>query len=170
MGAQNNWFIGHSPDEVRRVIAKLRADAAEAEAYLNSRGHANTVDGYSASGGSRSEVKPFYSAIPAMSLRRLALRATGAPKGEARIDDVTGFSYAGGSLGYGYGNWAKGLPLRDTFNHIIEHLYFWLDSIEQGKPTIDDDLAAAAWGIMFPLMTFENDYISGGRPTAKEQK
>ena len=73
---------------------------------------------------------------------------------------MTGFSYAGGSLGYGYGNWAKGLPLRDTFNHIIEHLYFWLDSIEQGKPTIDDDLAVFGAGLFIdrPEVTDERLY------------
>lgn len=111
-------------------------------------------------GAKRSEVQPFYSAIPAASLRRLALRATGAPKGATHVDPRTGFSYHGGSLGYGYGNWAKGLPMRDTFNHIIEHLYEWKEAVERGDTVIDDHLAAAAWGILMPLMTFEREYVS----------
>ena len=116
------------------------------------------------SGAKRSEVKPFYSAIPADSLRRLALRATGAPKGRpglAALIDGHWFHYEGGSRGYGYGNWALGLEMEDTFNHIIEHLYYWKTEIEAGRIPMDDDLAAAAWGIMMPLMSFESRYVKG---------
>lgn len=109
-------------------------------------------------GGKRSEVKPYYAAIPFASLRRLALRATGAPAGEIRHDSENGMDYEGGSDKYGYGNWRRGLPLEDTFNHIIEHLFRWKESIDKGEEPKEDDLAAAAWGIMLPLMTFERDY------------
>lgn len=110
------------------------------------------------SGAKRSGEAPYYSAIPSSSLRRLALRATGAQKGEKRYDNQTGFTYEGGSLGYGYGNWKLGLPLRDTFNHVIAHLYQWLDGVENRRSESDDHLAGAAWGIIFPLMTFETSY------------
>lgn len=117
-----------------------------------------------ATGAKRSEVKPYYCAIPGESMRRLAMRATGAPKGAPPLtlttEDGHTFHYAGGSRGYGYGNWRRGLPMQDTFNHTIEHLYRWKDSIERGEIPNDDDLAAAAWGILMPLMTFEADYAA----------
>lgn len=116
------------------------------------------------SGAKRSAVMPYYSAIPAESLKRLAMRATGAPKhlppSTLEVDGHT-FHYAGGSRGYGYGNWSKGLPLQDTFNHVIAHLFRWKDAVEAGVRPDDDDLAAAAWGIMMPLMTFEALYAKG---------
>lgn len=123
-------------------------------------------------GAKRSEIKPFYSAIPGASLRRLALRATGAPRGE--VLSVSEFQYTGGSRGYGYNNWKMGLPMRDTFNHVIEHLFRWKDKIEGPNQPADneDDLAAAAWGIMFPLMTFERSYINnrGEDPNERAQE
>lgn len=116
------------------------------------------------SGAKRSEIKPFYAAIPLASIRRLALRATGAPRGEVLSDTESGFSYEGGSRKYGYGNWRQGLPMEDTFNHVIEHLYRWKESIERGEVPIDDDLAGAAWGIMLPLMTNERKYADERKP------
>jgi hypothetical protein len=114
-------------------------------------------------GAKRSAVKAFFSAIPHMSLLRLAMRATGAPKGAPpatlTVADHT-FEYSGGSRGYGYGNWALGLEMEDTFNHIIDHLYHWKHEVSMGRRPSDDDLAAAAWGIMFPLMTFEREYAA----------
>lgn len=110
-----------------------------------------------ASGAKRSKVMPFYSAIPARSLERVALRATGAPKGETLEKD--GFEYQGGSRGYGYGNWMRGLPFEDTWNHVINHLLRWKDSIMAGEVPKDDELAAAAWGILMPLMRFETVYV-----------
>lgn len=111
-----------------------------------------------ASGAKRSGVMPFYSAIPPLSLRRVALRATGAPRGEVLSDDLTGHTYEGGSRKYGYGNWERGLPMEDTLDHIIEHLNNWRNSIQQGVVPKDDDLAAVAWGVLMPLMTFERTY------------
>lgn len=108
--------------------------------------------------GDRSEVKPFYSAIPFRSLRRVALRATGAIRGSVYRDGESGFDYEGGSRKYGYGNWERGLELEDTYNHILEHLGHWYDAIRQGQRPNDDDLSAAAWGILMPLMTFERLY------------
>lgn len=116
-------------------------------------------------GATRSARMPFYSAIPHKSLRRVALRATGAPAGQHLEDG--GFIYEGGSLKYGYGNWAKGLPMEDTFNHVIEHLFHWKSFIERGLVPQDDDLAAAAWGILLPLMTFEREYAAQHRARAE---
>lgn len=115
------------------------------------------------SGAKRSKLMPYYTAIPATSLRRVALRATGAPKGASPLI-VDGFKYEGGSDGYGYGNWQRGLTLEDTLNHIYDHLGKWYDRISNsneksyGVP-VDDDLSAIAWGILMPLMTFERQYI-----------
>lgn len=111
------------------------------------------------SGATRSEIKPFWSAIPGENLRRIAYRATGAPRGEALLP-ANGFKYEGGSRGYGYGNWRMGLPFRDTFNHVIDHLMTWKDNVEKGVLDQDDHLAAAAWGILLPLMTSEKDFVA----------
>jgi hypothetical protein len=108
------------------------------------------------SGARRLSVAPFYAEIPYRSLRRVALRAKGAPAGEVVRD--SGFEYAGGGGAYGPGDWERGLPLEDTFNHAIEHLLHWKDAIEQGEVPTDDDLAAVAWAVLMPLMTFEQEY------------
>lgn len=109
------------------------------------------------SGAKRSKRMPHYSTIPFPSLRRLALRHMGAPKGEVN-KDVNGFSYHGGDLGYGHRNWMRGLEMEDTLNHVIDHLQRWKDMITSGGFPDDDELSAAAWGIMGPLMTFERQY------------
>jgi len=117
-----------------------------------------------ATGAKRSEIKPFFSAIPYLSLLRLAMRCTGTPKGHPDATLVVTnheFHYSGGSRGYGYGNWALGLELEDTFNHTVEHLYKWKAAMDRGHRPQDDDLAAAAWGILLPLMTFEERYSNG---------
>jgi hypothetical protein len=119
-----------------------------------------------AAGGFRSAIMPYYSAIPTRSLERIALRATGTPKGDPPLMR-DGFEYNGGSDGYGYGNWRRGLEFEDTFNHVIGHLYHWKESLEDGHRPSDDDLAAAAWGILFPLMTFENRYQDAQRARLK---
>lgn len=111
------------------------------------------------SGARRSSVKPFYCEIPYLSLRRVALRAVGAPDGQVRHDAETGFDYEGGAGRYGYHNWAAGLPFEDTFNHLIEHLYWWKSLVERGGLPEEDHLAAAAWAVLFPLMTFERAYV-----------
>ena len=108
------------------------------------------------SGAKRSAIMPYYAAIPYSSLRRVALRATGAPEGHKITD--SGFEYEGGSRKYGYGNWARGLPMEDTLNHVLEHLLRWKASIEEGQVPVDDHLSAAAWGILLPLMRFEHLY------------
>lgn len=111
------------------------------------------------SGAKRSAVKPLYAAIPSDSLRRVALRATGAPRGETNTA-YTGFIYEGGSLKYGYRNWANGLPFEDTLNHLIEHLLLWKNDIELGRVPTDDHLSAVAWAVLLPLMTFEREYAA----------
>lgn len=112
-------------------------------------------------GAKRSSLKPFYDQLTPEFLRRVALRCTGTPKGDPPLM-VDGFQYAGGSRGYGRRNWQEGLPMEDTFNHVIEHLFSWKDHVEHGYQPTDDELAAVAWGIMV-LMHFENDYIQQHR-------
>ena len=101
------------------------------------------------SGARRSELKPRYDLIPSGPLRRLADRYT-----------------LGANL-YGDYNWQKGMPLSDTFNHILDHLYRWNsrrnDPHKQAQPP-DDDLAAAAWGC-FALMYFEEHGPTKQEPT-----
>lgn len=109
------------------------------------------------SGAKRSATMPFFSAIPYESLRRVALRATGAPAGDEYRDE-NGFLYAGGSLKYGYRNWVCGLPFEDTLNHAINHLLSWKSCIEHGVLPADDELSAVAWAVLLPLMTFERQY------------
>jgi hypothetical protein len=94
----------------------------------------------------RSEViGPRYDLIPEGPLRRLALR------------------YTMGAQKYGEWNWQKGLPLSDTFNHIVEHLLSARADLMKGHAlTVDDDLAGAAWGI-FTLMFFQDRGDYSGR-------
>lgn len=118
----------------------------------------------SASGAKRSRLMPRYDLITAIALERLAVRCTG---------HMTPEGPSGGSLKYGDYNWEKGLPLTDTLNHTIEHLFkfrdrlaelrklppdirsqeirnYWLDVKGNGT---DDDLGAAMWGCM-ALITY----------------
>ena len=117
-------------------------------------------------GARRSEEKLRYDLIPREALERLALRYTGSR-------DENG-EPTGGALKYGDFNWEKGLPLTDTLNHVYDHLErfkshlaFMRKISDTDSPddpfarywagvvagSIDDDLAAAAWGI-FALITF----------------
>lgn len=50
---------------------------------------------------------------------------------------------------YGKDNWKKGLPADDVVNHVIRHIYLWIE----GDRT-EDHLAHAAWGL-FVVMHFE---------------
>jgi len=58
-------------------------------------------------------------------------------------------TYAEGAIKYGPGNWLKGIPTSDLFNHAVRHLYLWL-----AGDTSEDHLAHAAWNI-FAIMHFE---------------
>ena len=58
-------------------------------------------------------------------------------------------TYREGAVKYGEGNWLKGIPASDLFNHAVRHMYLWL----QGDRA-EDHLAHAAWNI-FALMHFE---------------
>lgn len=110
------------------------------------------------SGARRSVKMPYYAAIPGRSIRRVALRATGAPRGETLTDKTTNREYEGGSDKYGYRNWQRGLPFEDTFNHLIDHLYAWKASIESGIVPREDELAGVGWAVLLPLMEFEREY------------
>jgi hypothetical protein len=97
------------------------------------------------SGAKRSEkIAARYDLIPSGPLRRLALR------------------YGLGASRYGEYNWQKGLPLSDTYNHILAHLNNFRDAAMHGCDTEDDELAGAAWGI-FTLMFFQDrgDFSTG---------
>lgn len=112
-------------------------------------------------GARRSEKMPYFSAIPRESLRLLALRATGAPRGETKVDPESGVKLEGGSDKYGYGNWKQGLEFEDTFNHTVAHLWMakeWIEAGDGNKAL--EELSGAAWGIMLPLMTFARSYAS----------
>lgn len=144
-----------SPDDVRGPQpGDRRVRDGKTEMYVQ----ALKPDRQFETGATRSEEMPYYAAIPYASIRRLALRATGAPRGEVLTDDETGFTYDGGSRKYGYDNWRLGLPLRDTFNHVIQHLFRWITAVERGEVPSGDELSGAAWGIMLPLMTRERHY------------
>lgn len=54
---------------------------------------------------------------------------------------------------YGYFNWERGMPIGDILNHAIAHIYAYLE----GKPTNEDDLAHAAWGL-FAAMHMEETH------------
>lgn len=54
---------------------------------------------------------------------------------------------------YGYFNWERGMPIGDILNHAIAHIYAYLE----GKPTGEDDLAHAAWGL-FAAMHMEETH------------
>jgi len=66
-----------------------------------------------ATGAKRSERMPRYDLVVQDLVRRIAERATG---------EETPNGPSGGALKYGEGNWERGLPTSDVFNHIIHHL------------------------------------------------
>jgi len=66
-----------------------------------------------ATGAKRSERMPRYDLVVHDLIRRIAERATG---------EETPNGPSGGALKYGEGNWERGLPTSDVFNHIIHHL------------------------------------------------
>lgn len=88
------------------------------------------------SGAKRSAEAPRYDLIPWAGLRRLALR------------------YGMGAKKYGEFNWQKGLEDKEFVNqfkaHLIEHVWAFL----RDGCTLDDNLAAIAWGA-FALMEVE---------------
>ena len=51
---------------------------------------------------------------------------------------------------YGKRNWRKGMPVNETFNHIMNHLLLWAEGDRS-----EDHLAKAAWGIM--VLIVEDD-------------
>ena len=86
------------------------------------------------SGSTRSADVPLelrYDLIPHCSLRRLARR------------------YGEGAKQHGDNNWRRGQPLYVVVQHLMEHLYRFLEGDHD-----DDHLAAAAWGC-FALMWYE---------------
>ena len=118
-------------------------------------------------GAKRSQLMPHYASIDELFLWRLAQVHTGAPKGEHRLDPRTGFQYHGGDLEYGRGNWRKGLPMVDTFGHLMRHLYDWKEMIDQGEMPANDELGAAAWNIEV-LMHFERQYVREAKQRIRE--
>lgn len=56
---------------------------------------------------------------------------------------------AEGARKYGEGNWLKGIPGSDLFNHAVRHLYLWLNGDRS-----EDHLAHAVWNL-FAIMHFE---------------
>lgn len=123
-------------------------------------------------GAKRSDVKPRYDLIPKVAIERLAKRFTG----ELLVDANNLGTFGGGDLGrgneatggalkYGECNWEKGLPTSDVINHIYDHLTSYVDQfrvalrnsngdmnfiqtcLRTHSKQVDDDLAAAMWGI-----------------------
>lgn len=58
-------------------------------------------------------------------------------------------TYNEGAKKYGSYNWLKGFPASDLSNHVIQHIYKWLNG-----DTSEDHLAHAAWGL-FTIMHFQ---------------
>lgn len=55
---------------------------------------------------------------------------------------------------YGKRNWRKGMPINETFNHVMNHLLKW----SEGDRT-EDHLAKICWGIM--VLMIEEDIKAG---------
>jgi len=107
-------------------------------------------------GAKRSSKMPRYDLIPKVALDRLAQRFTGKLDENNKPD--------GGALKYGEGNWEKGLPTSDVINHTMNHLTNYMNKFRVAlsdpntnmeyvrsrmvtESIIDDDLAAAMWGL-----------------------
>lgn len=106
-----------------------------------------------------------------------AVRSTDADN--VRYDQISPFALrrlaetcAYGANKYGVGNWLKGIPSDDLFNHAVNHLYSWLAGDRS-----EDHLAHAVWNIM-AIMHFEetnpklitNVFLSGGTDEQREQR
>jgi len=61
-------------------------------------------------------------------------------------------TYAEGAKKYTDHNWRKGMPFSVLLNHLIKHIYQYLDGDRD-----EDHLAHAAWGL-FALMDFEETH------------
>lgn len=59
--------------------------------------------------------------------------------------------YRNGAEKYGEHNWEKGMDIAEILNHVIAHIYNYLD----GRVSLEDDLAHAAWGL-FAAMHMED--------------
>lgn len=59
-------------------------------------------------------------------------------------------TYKEGADKYGDWNWMKGFPASDLMNHVIKHIFQWLEG-----DTTEDHLAHATWGLM-TIMHFED--------------
>lgn len=83
---------------------------------------------------------------------------SGAKRVEATIPDYTGIPpfilrrlamiFEEGRVKYGERNWTKGLPTSSTINHLLEHLFKWMEGERQ-----EDHLAKVLWGIVCLMYT-----------------
>lgn len=83
---------------------------------------------------------------------------TGAKRVEASIPDYTGIPpfilrrlamvFEEGRVKYTERNWTKGLPTSSTINHLLEHLFKWMEGERQ-----EDHLAKVMWGIVCLMYT-----------------
>lgn len=65
----------------------------------------------------------------------------------------TAATYASGAERYGDNNWRKGIPFSNLLNHVIKHIFDYLEGVE----TDEDSLAHACWGLM-ALMEQESEH------------
>lgn len=75
-------------------------------------------------GGQRFGLQARYDSISPIALRRLA---------ETHFE---------GDTVYGRGNWRKGLPISDTLNHAVKHIFEYFEGDQS-----EDHLAHAFWGL-----------------------
>lgn len=77
---------------------------------------------------------PLYNNIPPSVLRRIAL------------------IFNEGAKHYGEDNWQKGLPWKDTYNHMVDHLMKYCEGSKE-----EDSLAKVAWGCIVQMWYDENN-------------
>lgn len=65
-------------------------------------------------------------------------------------------TYAEGSIKYGDRNWEKGLPFSNILNHVLAHIYEYMDGASLDDDA-EDNLAHAAWGLI-ALMHYEREH------------
>jgi hypothetical protein len=92
------------------------------------------------SGAVRSKLDARYDLVPAIGLQRVAM------------------TMAEGAAKYGEHNWQKGMPIGDTLNHAIAHVYSFLSGDRS-----EEHLSHAAANLLMAIHTMESENGKGRR-------
>jgi hypothetical protein len=113
-------------------------------------------------GAKSSEQAVMFHKLPVASLMRLVKRYTAGVKHESKDD--RSWAIIGGVQ-----NWQQGNAeyATERFNHALVHLLKWKEQYETGVIDPDDNLAAAAWGLILLMDYEERGIIAPGQKNVR---